>query len=167
MQLLHFAAGGGDGGFVETAHPGRHVAGADPRQPFEGEPGELEAAVAGGAAQRRGAHAVVARRGGIVATEQRDLAVAQQQPPVLGPVLVPPEQAARALQPSGGDGRIAAEREVVPHEPQRHAGGAERVVVLAVQPVGALARVEGEAGIVEPPRGEAELLQRLGRLAGG
>src|SRR5207302_8711079 len=45
--------------------------------------------------QRRGAHAVVARRGGIVAAEQRDLAVAQQQPPVLGPVLVAREQTAR------------------------------------------------------------------------
>ena len=109
---------------------------------------------------------MVARGGGIVAAEQRDFAVAQQQPPVLGPGLVAGEQAAGALQPPGGDGRIAPEREVVPHEPQRYAGGAERVVVLAVQPKGSLTGVEGEGGVVEPPRGQAELLQGLWRLPG-
>ena len=77
------------------------------------------------------------------------------------------EHAAGAFEPPGGDGGITAKGEGIPCEPERHAGGPQGIVLVAVETEGALARVEGERGVVEPPRHEAELLESLRRFASG
>jgi hypothetical protein len=102
-----------------------------------------------------------------VPAKQRDLAFAQQQQPVFGAGFVAFEDAARALEPAGRNGGVAPEREIIPHEPEGHARGAQRVVRIAIELVGALARAEGARRVIEPPRREPELLPRRGRLCLG
>ncbi len=160
VHLLDLPRGRGGRGFIQFPHPARHVAGADQGKSFERQPGELESSVAERAAQRRGARRALACGGGVVAAEQGDFPFAQQQQAVLRSGFVAFEDAAGPLQPPRRDGRVAAEGEVVPHQPQRHASRAARVVGVAIEPVRALARVERAGCVVQPPRREAELLQR-------
>src|SRR5439155_21062312 len=118
VQLLHLAGGGGGARLVQTPHTAGHVARAHARQSLEGETRELEAAVARGAAQRGGAHPEFAGGRWVVAAKKRELAVAQQQPAVLGGLLVAREHAAGAFEPPGGDGGITAKGEGIPREPE-------------------------------------------------
>ena len=77
----------------------------------------------------------------------------------------PLEQTPRALQPAVGHGVLAAKRPVVPREPDRDARGAARSPRSQIQAVGALARVEHHVGEIEPPGGQPEPFERLGRFA--
>jgi hypothetical protein len=100
-----------------------------------------------------------------VPAKERDLGLANHEPSILRYIVLANEEPARALEPSRRDGEIATKGEVVPNEPDRDARRATRVVPFAIQRVGALARVEGERGFVEPPRGEAEVLEGLRRFS--
>jgi hypothetical protein len=145
----------------------QHIARAHTGEALEREPRELEAAVTRLAAEGCRAHGALTPGRRIVAAEQGGLTIAQQQPAVLGRLLVAREEAARSLQPSRRDSGIAAEGMAVPDEPESDAGGAELVALVAVEPEGALAGVEGKRDVIEPPRREPEVFQDLRGLADG
>jgi len=75
------------------------------------------------------------------------------------------EQASRALQPAVGDCVLAAECPCVPGEPNGYSRGRLPIAPLAVQAVGTFARIEDGFGVIEPPRGERESLERLRTVA--
>jgi len=75
------------------------------------------------------------------------------------------EQASAALQPAVGDRMLAAESPSVPGEPDSYSRGRLPIAPLAVQAVGTFARVEYGFGVIEPPRGERESLERFRTVA--
>ena len=79
--------------------------------------------------------------------------------------LDPLEEAGRALEPAAGDRALAAKDEVIVGEPDRQHRRPPRVSLPAAEPVGALARLEAGGHVLDPPRGPAQALQRLDRLA--
>src|SRR5439155_2571926 len=90
--------------------------------------------------------------------------LAQGEPPALGSDLESVELAARACEPPLRDRKLAANRLVVPRDRSRDARGRAPVAALAVETVGVLARLEGQARVIEPPARRAETFERLGRL---
>lgn len=60
-----------------------------------------------------------------------------------------------------GDAFFTAEGGAVPANPDRDARGRHLIAAVAVGAIGALARIEHDVREVEPPRGEAEALQRF------
>lgn len=86
------------------------------------------------------------------------------QPAVLGPGLEALQEAAGSGEPPLGDRQLAAEVGVVGPQPARHACRSEPVPHRPVEVVGALSRFEHDRGIVQPPGGPAQTLERLGGL---
>jgi len=112
------------------------------------------------------AHGTLTRGRRIVPPKQRDFALAEQEPSVFDAGFVSCEDATGALEPAVGDGGVAAKGQVVPNEPEGHARRATRVVGVAIEPVGTFARIKSAGGVVQPPRGEAELLPGGRRFPG-
>jgi hypothetical protein len=68
------------------------------------------------------------------------------------------------LDPAVGDGGFTPEIGVVVGEPDGDTGGGATVPGLAEQPVGALPGIDAGGVVLQPPAGQAEPLERLGRL---
>jgi hypothetical protein len=77
------------------------------------------------------------------------------------------EQAARPLQPSGGNGMLAAKCGRVPGQPYGYASGSRSIVLFVIPAVGTFARIEHDVDKIEPPRREPESFERLARLFHG
>src|SRR5207253_1369801 len=65
-----------------------------------------------------------------------------------------------ALQPAAGHRVLAAERPAVPRDPDGEARRTRMIALVQIEPIGALTRAEDTLGIVEPPRGKPEALER-------
>jgi hypothetical protein len=161
-RQAHLAADGGRGRLVELRHPLADVARRDRGQALEAEARHLDVRIAERAPQLRPLVAETARRRRVVLLEQTDLALPDRQPAVLRRRGQPFEQAVRAPEPAVADRRFAPEAEVVDAEQRGKPAGGESVPVAAVEPIGALARVKHRLGVVEPPGGKAQPLERLG-----
>ena len=150
---------------VEAAHPFVDVAADDGGDPLQREPHRLEVGDPELAAERRGAAGQAGRGVGVAAGAEGERALVQAQPAVVGVLREPVEQAARPLEPACGDRVLAAELVEVGRQPCRDAGRRARLAVGAERAVGALARLERERPVREPPGGPAESLPRLGGVA--
>jgi hypothetical protein len=93
------------------------------------------------------------------------VAFVDRQPAVIDSRLEPVDEAVGALQPAVGNGRLAAEEEVVGGEIGRDARRVALVAPLEVQTVGALSRVERELRRVQHVADPAHAFERLGGLA--
>jgi hypothetical protein len=86
---------------------------------------------------------------------------------VLGALVDPAQQSLRAPEPARGERVVAAEVEVVGGEPHRHPCRTARVVRRAMRAVRALAGVDRQRLVGQPPRRPAQPLQRGRDVAGG
>src|SRR3954463_4609792 len=102
-----------------------------------------------------------------MAAEKREVALADHQPSVFRRSRMLGQEAAGPLEPSRCNGEVAAKSEVVPDEPCRDPRRADDIAVIAIEREGALPRAERQRRIVEPPRGESEMLKGLSAFALG
>ena len=163
-DLLVLARQRRGGGLVEAAHAVRGLTFVHQRHALDGEREHLQRDHAEPAAQ-------LARPDGelpcprLIALRHRHVAQQRIEPAVLGTGLEPLEDAGRALEPAVGDRALAAKDQVIVGEPDRQHRRPPHVSLLAAEPVGALARLEAGGHVLDPPRGPAQALQRLDRLA--
>ncbi len=150
---------------VEVLHPLGDPTAGDERRALESEPEHLEVGDRERPAELGGCRRPLAGRAG-VAARVRDVALVEGEPAVVGPRLERVEEPVRAAEPAGRDRNAASEIELVCGEPGRHPGCRRRIARLPVQAVRALTGGEHRARVVEPPRGPAQPLVRIGRLGG-
>jgi hypothetical protein len=161
-ELLVLAAERGRRRLVEAAHAVGDATLVDDREPLGCEAEHLEVDDAQVRAQPPRPRPEPLGLGRVVAEHQ--VRPERRQPAVLRARLEVAEDALGALEPSVGHGPLAAELEVVVADPQRHPRRAAAIAVAAVAPVGALARLEAERHVVEPPRRPRTALPGRGRL---
>ena len=104
------------------------------------------------------------RRFRVAVVQQREDSAAQREPRMFGRIGLPFQKAVRPLEPSVRNGLFTAERGRIPGEPDRQTRRAHLIVTLAIQAVRALADVEHDVGLIEPPGREPQALERLGRF---
>jgi hypothetical protein len=150
---------------VESAHPFRDGPRADERQPLHGAPEHLEIDVVHRLCEGDALGGLSMGAVGIAVLEQRQRGFAKLEPRALRARRLFLEKSPGALQPAAGDSVLAAEGPVVPGQPHGDARRPAWVAAVEEQAICPLTRVEYRVGVIEPPCGEAEALERLGRLA--
>src|SRR6185295_10579059 len=91
-------------------------------------------------------------------------ALAYFEPCLFGAFRKTGQEAAGALKPTVRDRMLATECPRIPREPDGDSGRRSTISALAEQPIRPFARIEHHVGIIEPPRGQREPLERLGAL---
>jgi hypothetical protein len=166
-EVLHLAGDYGGVHFVEPAEALRDGARHHEGHALDGAAQHLHVGVADLARDADALGRERVRAVGVVVLEEAQRALPDVQPRAFRAGWMVLEQPASALQPAAGHGVLAAEGPVIPGQPDGDPGRAGGVIAFAVKAERPLARVEHDVREIQPPRRQAQPLERLRRFAGG